>query len=321
MALLDKVLVPPGQEVSFSDADELFARLQELDRPVPDRGQGRRAQHREQYCILQYLRILATFERLRYPLRLERPHEDPPDYVLHAPGGSEAVEITEATTRELQRQLDREARMEPGIIQVELVPRQEAKERWADIVFAAYRKKAEALQEGRYDLDHLLIYDGTGLALSGLLPLPIGAERLRALIDTWVEAETPSYAFRRVSILRDRALLLDILGEATLLDHQAHQEMEALDRLRRFRAQNRIRHLALFGSHSSDGEDIDPENSDLDLLVEFEPDHQVSLLDMARMEGELAEILDLKIDLRTAEDLSRYFRADVMAKAVSLDEL
>ena len=44
---------------------------------------------------------------------------------------------------------------------------------------------------------------------------------------------------------------------------------------------------------------------------------RLSLLGMARMERELGEMLERKVDLRTAEDLSRYFRDEVVSSAVA----
>jgi predicted nucleotidyltransferase len=74
-----------------------------------------------------------------------------------------------------------------------------------------------------------------------------------------------------------------------------------------------VRKLSLFGSVLT-GRDL-PE-SDVDLLVEFEPQHIPGLLVMARMERELANLLDgRRVDLRTPEDLSRYFRQDVLTRA------
>jgi hypothetical protein len=47
--------------------------------------------------------------------------------------------------------------------------------------------------------------------------------------------------------------------------------------------------------------------------VEFEPGSGTTLLDMAQIEIELAELLGgRKADVRTAEDLSRYFRDEVV---------
>jgi predicted nucleotidyltransferase len=67
--------------------------------------------------------------------------------------------------------------------------------------------------------------------------------------------------------------------------------------------------LALFGSVLSD--DFRPD-SDVDILVEFEPGHTVGLLRMAGLELELSEILGRKVDLRTLAELSRYFRHEVL---------
>jgi predicted nucleotidyltransferase len=55
--------------------------------------------------------------------------------------------------------------------------------------------------------------------------------------------------------------------------------------------------------------------SDVDLLVEFEPDQRIGLLQMARIERELSELIGRKVDLRTPADLSRYFRDDVLREA------
>ena len=80
----------------------------------------------------------------------------------------------------------------------------------------------------------------------------------------------------------------------------------------RFCQKNQIRRLALFGSVLR--EDFRPE-SDIDVLVDFEPAHVPGLFGIARMERELSAIFGRKVDLRTAEDLSRYFRQDVLREA------
>ncbi len=85
------------------------------------------------------------------------------------------------------------------------------------------------------------------------------------------------------------------------------------DKIADFCKRNRIRKLSLFGSALRD--DFRPD-SDIDLLVEFQPDATPSLLDLARMERELSAILaGRKVDLRTPEELSRYFRDDVLSSA------
>jgi len=73
-----------------------------------------------------------------------------------------------------------------------------------------------------------------------------------------------------------------------------------------------IRKLALFGSVLHD--DFRPE-SDVDVLVEFEPGTRVTLFDMVDLEAELTEIVGRKVDLRTPGDLSHYFRQQVLDNA------
>jgi predicted nucleotidyltransferase len=80
-----------------------------------------------------------------------------------------------------------------------------------------------------------------------------------------------------------------------------------------FCLRNHIVKLSFFGSVLRD--DFGP-NSDVDVLVEFEPGLTPGFLKLARMERELSEILGgRKIDMRTPEDLSRYFRDEVVAGA------
>ncbi len=84
------------------------------------------------------------------------------------------------------------------------------------------------------------------------------------------------------------------------------------DFLKEFCRRHHIRKLAIFGSYLRD--DFGPE-SDVDFLVEFDPQHIPTLFDIAGMEIELSDMLGRKVDLRTAEDLSRYFRDEVVAQA------
>jgi len=80
-----------------------------------------------------------------------------------------------------------------------------------------------------------------------------------------------------------------------------------------FCRRNHIRKLSLFGSVLTPR--FRPE-SDVDILVEFEPGSKITLFDIAGMELELTEKLGRKVDVRTAGDLSQYFRDQVVATAV-----
>jgi predicted nucleotidyltransferase len=84
------------------------------------------------------------------------------------------------------------------------------------------------------------------------------------------------------------------------------------ERLAEFCRRNHIRRLSLFGSILRN--DFGPD-SDIDMLVEFEPSQTPGLFGIAGMEIELSEMLGRKVDLRTPRDLSRYFQDDVVRKA------
>jgi len=85
------------------------------------------------------------------------------------------------------------------------------------------------------------------------------------------------------------------------------------DKIAEFCRAHHIRCLSVFGSALRP--DFGPD-SDIDILVEFEPEHIPSLFGMARLERELSALLGgRKVDLRTPEDLSRYFRQEVLRKA------
>ena len=75
---------------------------------------------------------------------------------------------------------------------------------------------------------------------------------------------------------------------------------------------NKIKKLALFGSFLTNSFN---EASDIDLLVEFEEDCDYGFLDIARIERELSEILGKQVDLRTPNELSKYFRDAVVKEA------
>jgi len=79
-----------------------------------------------------------------------------------------------------------------------------------------------------------------------------------------------------------------------------------------FCRRNHIRRLRLFGSVLRD--DFGPE-SDIDVLVEFEPDHVVGLK-IIEMERELSDLFDgRKVDIVSEKYLNRRIRDTVLAEA------
>jgi uncharacterized protein len=83
-------------------------------------------------------------------------------------------------------------------------------------------------------------------------------------------------------------------------------------RLAEFCRKNYIRRLALFGSVLR--ADFRPD-SDIDVLVEFAPGHTPGFFALSAMQEELTGLFGRTVDLRTPEDLSRYFRDEVLAGA------
>jgi uncharacterized protein len=80
-----------------------------------------------------------------------------------------------------------------------------------------------------------------------------------------------------------------------------------------FCKQHGVLRLSLFGSQLKGS--VKP-NSDVDLLLEFEPAHAPGLIGLAQMEAELSRLMEGRhVDLRTPRDLSRYFRDDVIREA------
>ena len=85
------------------------------------------------------------------------------------------------------------------------------------------------------------------------------------------------------------------------------------DRIAEFCQRSRIRRLALFGSFVRD--DFAPD-SDIDVLVEFEPDARVGFFKLFDLERELSGMLGgRKVEISTPNSLSKYMREDVLAEA------
>ena len=79
-----------------------------------------------------------------------------------------------------------------------------------------------------------------------------------------------------------------------------------------FCRRHRIRKLAFFGSVLRD--DFNPQ-SDLDVLLEFEPDTRIGLFELMSMQLEFSDLIGREADFRLPGDLSHYFRERVIAEA------
>ena len=93
-----------------------------------------------------------------------------------------------------------------------------------------------------------------------------------------------------------------VLKENVTIDREAIAE---------FCRKNHIRKLSLFGSVLTDYFRPD---SDVDMLVEFEPDAVVGF-SFVRIERQLGELIGRRVDLGTVDGLSKYIRGKVLASA------
>jgi predicted nucleotidyltransferase len=84
------------------------------------------------------------------------------------------------------------------------------------------------------------------------------------------------------------------------------------EELAAFCRRNHIRRLAFFGSALRD--DFTPE-SDMDVLVEFEPGARVGLITLAGMEIELTRLLGHTAEMHTVKGLNPHFRDAVLEQA------
>jgi predicted nucleotidyltransferase len=85
------------------------------------------------------------------------------------------------------------------------------------------------------------------------------------------------------------------------------------DAIREIALRHRVKNVRVFGSVLH-GEDT--EESDLDLLVE--PTHETTLMDIAKIEVEVARLLNITVDVLTPRALPDKFRDQVMKEAQPL---
>lgn len=86
--------------------------------------------------------------------------------------------------------------------------------------------------------------------------------------------------------------------------------------LAEFCTRNQIRELAVFGSILRP--DFDARTSDIDVLVEFEPDAVIGFIALARIQRELGELLSRPVDLVPKAGLKPLIRDEILADATTL---
>lgn len=88
-----------------------------------------------------------------------------------------------------------------------------------------------------------------------------------------------------------------------------------LTKIKKFCREHHVVKFSLFGSVLTDRFN---KKSDIDVLVEFHPDHIPSFFGLADMQFELENFFNRSVDLRTPNDLSIYFRENVISNALRL---
>lgn len=78
-----------------------------------------------------------------------------------------------------------------------------------------------------------------------------------------------------------------------------------------------IQKVSLFGSYLSGNPKKD---SDVDLLIEFTPNAKVGLFKFVQIKNDLEDQINKSIDLLTPEQLSEYFRDEVLSQAETIYE-
>jgi len=327
-----------GETLSAGDGEELWQRLSEIDASVPKpKRPRRRTEHRERYYIVHYLRTLARSGLLEYPFEIGK--RERPDFRIQAGGRIYGLEVTEAGDEELQAARTELAKAPAGSLLEGTEIRapgeklqgrgyfgDEPERLWTQDVLACIKDKTAKLADyERFPDDHLLVYDNTGFSTLTAWTVTELPSRLGEAIDLWLESTSSERTFGRISVLRDRVLMFDITNKAHLLPVPPSPSMPPLLPLTRlgvsetavseFCRRHRISKLGFFGSARE--ERFGPD-SDVDVLVEFEPGQRMGLMRLAGVELELSRLLGRKVDLRTVPDLSRYFREEVVREKTDL---
>jgi predicted nucleotidyltransferase len=103
-----------------------------------------------------------------------------------------------------------------------------------------------------------------------------------------------------------------VTAQSSAVEHPAPQVTVPREQIAGFCRRNHIRWLALFGSVLRD--DFKP-GSDVDVLVEFDPEARVTMFTLSRLQRELESIFARPVDLVMKDGLKRRIRDSVLASA------
>ena len=99
------------------------------------------------------------------------------------------------------------------------------------------------------------------------------------------------------------------------MELERHFNEELKNRIISILVQHGIKKIMVFGSYLRDEATT---KSDIDIIVEFPED--ISLLDHIRIEYELSEKLDMKIDLLSQNGISPYMKEQIMKEVIVIYE-
>jgi uncharacterized protein len=94
---------------------------------------------------------------------------------------------------------------------------------------------------------------------------------------------------------------------------KSDETMTIIKKNRKILDDHHVKSIYLFGSIVR-GED--KPGSDIDIMVEFQPDARVGLFGMARLQRQLSEILGRSVDLTTRDALHKALRDRIIKEAI-----
>jgi len=84
---------------------------------------------------------------------------------------------------------------------------------------------------------------------------------------------------------------------------------QIVDQMSRVLKRNDIIYAGIFGSYAKNKQNNE---SDIDLLIEFDPTKKKTLFDMVDIQYELRDILNKKVDLVTKNSLNKYIKSEIL---------
>lgn len=217
-----------GNYIEFSCGADMLAKIQNINCSVPKRTAGRTAQHRERYCLKQYLVTLLRNNLLTFPFKITKCES--PDFIIENNDKSlVGFEITEAATESHQKAMTDLERCPVGTILEmgtnALIPPggkltgegwngNAVEKEWADIVSDSIYKKTLKLNSNYFNKINeflLLIYDNTHL--STMLHIEEVASFLQTTIRNKMAQSSFGKLYQQVSIIHSDVLLFDVTGK------------------------------------------------------------------------------------------------------------